>query len=316
MRPIHQNLLFSVFLASALAACGGGGGGGGSASAPTLSNIPWVVNAAAARQAVTGSQALTLTHAEAVQKIQAIQGDSNTLLTGDFLQSGLPLPPRFSPNCSGTICTYTILGRSVSVSISNAVQFDLFEIQPVMMHNGVSIAQLRARDDAGTDDQSETLTYGGWLEHNAFAVEVLSSPSVASPREALIGTYSYGNSPGTNPADVTGRTATWKGAVVGADLSTTPQTNAIHGTATVEVDFSSSNVDVTFSNLIDLNSPGRSLANMGWTDLPLSGGKFSDGSGANQIRGSFYGPSHEEVGGVFERNQILGAFGAVRGSAP
>ena len=38
-------------------------------------------------------------------------------------------------------------------------------------------------------------------------------------------------------------------------------------------------------------------------------GVFTDG---RDIRGSFYGPSHEEVGGVFDRNLITGAFGAKR----
>ena len=317
MQPTHPHLFLSVFLASVLVACGGGGGGGGGgANVPTLSDIAWSVNAATARQAVTGSQVLAVTHDQAVQKLQAIQRGSNTLLAGDVLQFGTSLPPRFSPTCSGTVCTYTILGQSVPVSVADAQVYDAFEIQPVMIHNGVSLAQLRARDDQGTDDQSETQTYGGWLEYSAFVTEASSSPSVSNPSLVLIGAYTYGNSLGTNPADVTGRTATWKGAVVGADLGTSPRTHVIHGTATVEVDFSNPQVDVTFSSLVDLNNPGRSIANMEWMNLPLSRGAFSSGSGADQIQGRFYGPNHEEVGGVFERNRILGAFGAGRGSAP
>ena len=33
---------------------------------------------------------------------------------------------------------------------------------------------------------------------------------------------------------------------------------------------------------------------------------------SDRISGQFYGPNHEEVGGVFERNMIVGAFGAKR----
>ena len=51
---------------------------------------------------------------------------------------------------------------------------------------------------------------------------------------------------------------------------------------------------------------------MNWEDIPLTSGSFQSGSGSDQISGQFYGPNHEEVGGVFERNQILGAFGAKR----
>ena len=316
MQPVSQHLFLSVFLVSVLAACGGGGGGGGGggASAPALSAIAWPVNAATARQAVTGSQVLPVTHDQAVQKFQGIQKNSNTLLAGDILLSGLPLS-RYSPTCSGTTCTYTIGGQDIPVSISDAQDHDAFEIQPVMIHNGVSIAQLRARDDQGTDDQSETLAYGGWLEYSVFVTEVTSLPSIANSSMTLIGAYNYGNSPGTNPAALTGRTATWKGAVVGADLGT-PQIDVIHGVATVDVDFSSTSVDVTFSSLVDLNNTSRSIADMAWVDLSLSGGAFSDGSGTNQIKGRFFGPNHEEVSGVFERNQILGAFGAVRGTTP
>jgi hypothetical protein len=51
---------------------------------------------------------------------------------------------------------------------------------------------------------------------------------------------------------------------------------------------------------------------MNWQDIPLASGSFQSGSGRNQISGQFYGPNHEEVGGVFERNQVIGAFGAKR----
>ena len=33
---------------------------------------------------------------------------------------------------------------------------------------------------------------------------------------------------------------------------------------------------------------------------------------ANGLDGRFYGPNHEEAGGVFERNQIAGGFTLVR----
>ena len=45
-----------------------------------------------------------------------------------------------------------------------------------------------------------------------------------------------------------------------------------------------------------------------WNDLPLNDGKF----GSESIQGAFYGPNHEEVGGVFSRDGALGAFGGTR----
>ena len=53
---------------------------------------------------------------------------------------------------------------------------------------------------------------------------------------------------------------------------------------------------------------GRSHADISWDDLPMQNGRFK-GDG---IEGNFYGPINEEAGGVFDRNQILGAFSARR----
>ena len=50
---------------------------------------------------------------------------------------------------------------------------------------------------------------------------------------------------------------------------------------------------------------------MNWTGIAVTGGAFAAAS-SGTIEGRFYGPDHEEVGGVFERNEILGAFGAAR----
>ena len=51
---------------------------------------------------------------------------------------------------------------------------------------------------------------------------------------------------------------------------------------------------------------GERRAPMSCRNMPIRGGTFS-GSG---IEGRFYGPNHEEVAGVFERNRLVGAFGA------
>ncbi len=83
----------------------------------------------------------------------------------------------------------------------------------------------------------------------------------------------------------------------------------IQGDATINLYSSESNVDVSFTNIYDLNTR-RQRNDMNWIDIPAADGTFGEGFGANQIYGQFYGPSHEEVGGVFERDNIVGAFGA------
>ena len=77
-------------------------------------------------------------------------------------------------------------------------------------------------------------------------------------------------------------------------------------------DFASSNLDVAITRIYDDEANRRT--DIIWTDVPLgSGGSFGRGvSDGDKIEGTFYGPNHEEVGGVFERNNIVGAFGAKR----
>ena len=312
--PLSIIALSSVII---LSACGGGGGGsggsGGGSSAASLSTIPWVVDAAAARQAISGSSAPTKTVAQAEQEIRAIEDATNETVISDILAFGSTAAVRFPTSCSGLVCTVDVLGESHAVDLSQTPDpsNDISQLQLVMEHNGVSIGQSRERSDPGTEDQLEIRAYGGWMQYSGFSVEFSADPTVASPEIVMGISGSYGNSSGTNPSDLSGRTATWTGAVVGADYYLS---HVIHGTATVDVDFAKSDVDVSFSELVDLDDRTRSIADMSWSDIPVSNGKFSQGSGADQIEGQFYGPNHEEVGGIFERNQILGAFGAIRGT--
>ncbi len=52
---------------------------------------------------------------------------------------------------------------------------------------------------------------------------------------------------------------------------------------------------------------------MSWNGLPVRSGGFSQKQPvSNYIKGEFYGRQAEEAGGVFERNGIVGAFGAKR----
>ena len=322
----NRHLIFWAFLLPMLAACGGGGGGGGGGGAgagssadsvASLSNIGWPVSPAEARQKITGSTVPTQSAAQSIQEINSIFNNANNVVVSDMFGSiddGSLL--RIPVSCSGLNCSITFLGETISFQLEweENSGHDVAELQPVMVHNNVSIGQVRSRSDQGTEDQAETLAYGGWMEYSVFAVEVASFPTVANPELVLSIPYSAGNSTGTNPSVVSGMTGTWTGAVVGMDYSVgANRGNIIHGEAIIEVDFAETNVDVGFSSLVDLNNPNRSIANMDWSDIPVSNGQFADGSGSNQVKGRFYGPNHEEVGGIFDRNQISGAFGAIRG---
>jgi hypothetical protein len=88
-------------------------------------------------------------------------------------------------------------------------------------------------------------------------------------------------------------------------------TRWIFGDARIDIDnLSDPDVDVSFTGIRDVTA-GTALPDMGWHDVSLIDGAFNDGSSPT-ISGAFYGPVQQEVGGVFDRDGVTGAFGARR----
>ena len=136
--------------------------------------------------------------------------------------------------------------------------------------------------------------YGHWLDHSVFG---MVDDSVA---------VSFGDYPGTNPTEIGG--GVWTGALVGMDTRTRER---IDGNAVIEIDdFARPDVDVALTGIVDAR--GRARADLHWEDIPLSQGRFQARDMAGSIEGRFYGSDHGEVGGIFERDQLMGAFGASR----
>lgn len=136
--------------------------------------------------------------------------------------------------------------------------------------------------------------FGHWLDDSVF---VLVDDTVA---------VSFGASPGTTPTEIGG--GVWKGALVGIDTRTRER---IEGDAMIEIDdFASSDVDIALTGIEDAS--GRARANRHWQNIPVVQGTFQARDMAGSIEGRFYGSDHGEVGGIFERDQLLGAFGASR----
>ncbi len=71
----------------------------------------------------------------------------------------------------------------------------------------------------------------------------------------------------------------------------------IMGASTVQLDLVRTDIDVRMTNVWDMDTRTR-LSPFGWRDLSVQ----ADGSFGNErktVMGSFYGPNHEEVGGIF-----------------
>ena len=144
------------------------------------------------------------------------------------------------------------------------------------------------------------LEYGGWLDHSMFYLSVSDLDS-GFHADA----YSLGVATGTNP--VSG-SATWTGSVIGVDIDVFGRGGALTGDAEINVDFADADVDVAFTIMRYHLEGNITRPDMTWNDLPLDAGEF----GSDNIQGVFYGPNHEEVGGVFRRDSLLGTFGGSR----
>ena len=167
---------------------------------------------------------------------------------------------------------------------------------------GVSQAQ-GERSSAVGRTKFSGMGYAGWLDHNFFFVAGSTiedtdplSPSLTTFHHA----YSIGDKTGRNP--VLG-SATWSGVVAGYS----GDGKVITGDSDLTADFAASNIDVAFTNLVEQGGTAK-RSNMNWADVPMIGGSFK----ASGLSGHFYGPNHEEAGGIFNRNKITGAFGAKR----
>ena len=96
--------------------------------------------------------------------------------------------------------------------------------------------------------------------------------------------------------------------MVGANMAG-EDVHRVQGDAAVTIaDFADPKVGVAFTSIYDLVT-GIAHSDIAWNDIPLTNGGFTMGSADDTVTGSFYGPNHEEVGGVFEHDEIVGPSG-------
>ena len=152
------------------------------------------------------------------------------------------------------------------------------------------------------------LGFGGWMKHNAF---FLNMREIKRGRIETLDAevYSIGYTTPTNP--ISG-SAVWNGVAIGANASAVGRRRVIMGQSQITVDFTELQVDVRLSGLEDTETRQWCCSDITWDDLPLSNGGFGMSETGNKIQGQFYGLDHEEVGGVFVRDQLVGAFGGKR----
>ena len=249
--------------------------------------------------------------------ITQIAGSADSILASDVLNnvpdSGQTMPVRFDTTCAADSCTARYNGvEHVRVSVSELDALDPnIDWQRTAVQQGVPVVEGRGELTEPGISVDMTLL-GGWLDHNFFAVQLEGVTHDSSDGVEVAGVeagyaYSIGNATGTNPGlvrqcDLEGRHGRWHRRV---------RQDLVRGDATLTLDMAQMAMDVAFTNIRDAGS-GQSRADMMWDGLAVTNGTFGTDRQGDSIQGQFYGPNHEEVGGIFERDQIIGAFGAGR----
>ena len=310
MSRTRTSLVLACLVTPSLVACGGGGD----------AHIRGI-DPAEARTLFPGSTRLDKTGAVVRSEVGKLLGEvvassNEAFHMGDVFNTlGFP---RVTSECHGDTCTLDF-GRDRRLELTiegldlGGQQED--DISAVMAYRGVSIAHGGGELEFRLPDSVldlDVYSYGGWMEYNVFAVREL-----AATTEALQGAGYHGWSSGigsnTAPA-ASGGSAIWSGVMVGMDHEGDGQGNVIQGDAGVTVDFDSLEADVAFTNVHDLTA-GTSREGNTWNDVPITGQGTFEGTnehGRGSMEGRFYGPGHEEAGGVFGYDDITGAFGAKR----
>ncbi|MDE0173737.1 MAG: hypothetical protein OYH76_04415 [Defluviicoccus sp.] len=147
--------------------------------------------------------------------------------------------------------------------------------------------------------------YGGWADHHAFLIDLSKDVVDGQVYDGTASGVAWGDNTGSAP--VSG-SAVWRGVAVAAEVTSH---EAMLGDATLTADFTDSNIDAAFTNMHEVKT-GAARASIAFDDVPfLVGGTFASRTNG-RIVGRFYGPNHAEAGGIFERGNIVGAFGTRR----
>ena len=277
----------------------------------------------------------------ALAELEAVSNISNSLLVSDlvFTPAGKTERLHGATSCGRTKCRTTVSGRPFLVyglNTGDDPDFEGFSRDPAIegggfaQYRGVSLGAFRERTYQREEDierdvlvkiDTDILSYEGWMQYSKFGVQINSITDgfiqVRQYYRDFTGQrYAVGSSIGqlseTNPVE---GNATWEGVMVGGEISETLNIGKpVRGDATLTFDFAGAELDVALTNIrtLPIVQVPETYPDMTWENLAVKNGRFGGGFDDPTIEGRFYGPNHEEVGGIFQRNRIVGAFGAQR----
>ena len=223
----------------------------------------------------------------------------DTVVLGDVLITAQNRLFRADASCSGTLCTVSFQGESATIDLRDVdPNGPAVTITGEQTRNGVQIGRATASGDGFNFN-----TFGVWGNHNA-GTPVVGSTTIQGVGIRFAFPMSLGTGSGSNP---TSGTATWTGAMAGVRVGSSSLGREVTGDAEMTANLGAASLDLAFTNIADTS--GARSGDIRWQGISMRNGEFS---GSGGLEGRFYGPNHEEAGGVFERSGIAGAFSLVR----
>ena len=278
--------------------------------------------------------------AAALAELEAVSDISDSILVSDlvFTLPGEEERLHGATSCSRTRCLTNVLGRPFLLYGLNAddPDFEGVSSDPVVegrrleQYRGVSLGVFHETLYQREEDiergllvkiDTDILSYEGWMQYSKFGgqINIITDGFIQVGqyyRDFTGQRYAVGTSIGqlseTNPVD---GNATWEGVMIGGRIGETVDFgDPVRGDATLTFDFADADLDVAFTNIQSLRNVEvpATYPDMTWENLAVRDGRFGGGFDEPTIEGRFYGPNHEEVGGIFQQNRIVGAFGAQR----
>jgi len=221
--------------------------------------------------------------------------------------------------CQGTTCNFelSVGEETFQTSVMLEPLFGLViaaesagRLDPVLT-NADGITLLRRRPGNAT----EHTHYGAWMENAGFIVAV--DGAFVLPREeggaiTIPGRAAAAGGecePGLPTAD-----AAWKGLMVGTFQSGDEADDILQGQA--ELTFSSNRIEAVFSGIRNIDNPraeDNRIADISFQGVETThSGTYGTVLSDSRIAGAFYGDGRTETAGTFEKDNIVGAFGAKR----
>ena len=283
----HATIAVIIACAALLAACGSGRD-----SVQELAGLDPAIEAPAAQ----------------IERAREILARFDSLvLSTTHVETDLPAAPAFRvlTECGGAQCTLTdaLTGDSETVATSDLEVPDL-PAEALGTRHGVTLIQVAGRY-MGVDHAS----LGAWMDHGGFSFQTNGVVADGIRAESLHATAA---------GDLTGLplsgSATWLGLMVGTQVTGDGRGERLVGDAALNYDIDVGGLDIAFSSIKNIDRrTAHSTPTVIFADVPISaGGTFRTSSPGDRVQGGLYGPGHAEAAGIFEKANLIGAFGAKR----